>query len=226
MRNKECWYRNVCKLECTNCIRFIEISYLINNSGIPKNQQKPIALHPNGADLPEFRKLKKIKDNIVNFVERGKNLYISSKSSGTAKTSWSIKLTLKYFDSIWNGNGQRVRGLFIHTPTFLQQLKDFDNPLTTEYKELIKSCDLVVWDDIATSHMSNYEYTQLLIYIDHRILNGKSNIYTSNVTTLESLEEIVGSRLASRIFSTSKVIEFKAADGRGKFVSTDLEDNK
>ena len=74
--------------------------------------------------------------------------------------------------------------------------------------------------------MSNYEYTQLLIYIDHRILNGKSNIYTSNVTTLEDLEEIVGSRLASRIFSTSKVIEFKAADGRGKFVSTDLEDNK
>jgi hypothetical protein len=199
---------------------------LINNSGIPKNQQKPIALHPNGVDLPEFRKLKKIKDNIVNFVEQGKNLYISSKSSGTAKTSWSIKLMLKYFDSIWNGNGQRVRGLFIHTPTFLQQLKDFDNPLTTEYKELIKSCDLVVWDDIATSHMSNYEYTQLLIYIDHRILNGKSNIYTSNVTTLESLEEIVGSRLASRIFSTSKVIEFKAADGRGKFVSTDLEDNK
>jgi hypothetical protein len=199
---------------------------LINNSGIPKNQQKPIALHPNGVDLPEFRKLKKIKDNIVNFVEQGKNLYISSKSSGTAKTSWSIKLMLKYFDSIWNGNGQRVRGLFIHTPTFLQQLKDFDNPLTAEYKELIKSCDLVVWDDIATSHMSNYEYTQLLIYIDHRILNGKSNIYTSNVTTLESLEEIVGSRLASRIFSTSKVIEFKAADGRGKFVSTDLEDNK
>ena len=226
MRNKECWYRNVCKLECTNCIRFIEILYLINNSGIPKNQQKPIALHPNGVDLPEFRKLKKIKDNIVNFVEQGKNLYISSKSSGTAKTSWSIKLMLKYFDSIWNGNGQKVRGLFIHTPTFLQQLKDFDNPLTTEYKELIKSCDLVVWDDIATSHMSNYEYTQLLIYIDHRILNGKSNIYTSNVTTLESLEEIVGSRLASRIFSTSKVIEFKAADGRGKFVSTDLEDNK
>ena len=226
MRNKECWYRNVCKLECTNCIRFIEILYLINNSGIPKNQQKPIALHPNGVDLPEFRKLKKIKDNIVNFVKQGKNLYISSKSSGTAKTSWSIKLMLKYFDSIWNGNGQRVRGLFIHTPTFLQQLKDFDNPLTTEYKELIKSCDLVVWDDIATSHMSNYEYTQLLIYIDHRILNGKSNIYTSNVTTLESLEEIVGSRLASRIFSTSKVIEFKAADGRGKFVSTDLEDNK
>lgn len=226
MRNKECWYRNVCKLECTNCIRFIEILYLINNSGIPKNQQKPIALHPNGVDLPEFRKLKKIKDNIVNFVEQGKNLYISSKSSGTAKTSWSIKLMLKYFDSIWNGNGQRVRGLFIHTPTFLQQLKDFDNPLTAEYKELIKSCDLVVWDDIATSHMSNYEYTQLLIYIDHRILNGKSNIYTSNVTTLESLEEIVGSRLASRIFSTSKVIEFKAADGRGKFVSTDLEDNK
>jgi len=200
------------------------MSYLIDNSGIPKSHKKPLALHANETDRSEFKKLKKIKDNITAFVEQGKNLYISSKSSGTAKTSWSIKLMLKYFDSIWNGNGQQVRGLFIHTPTFLQQLKDFDNPLTSEYKELVKSCDLVVWDDIATSHMSNYEYTQLLIYIDHRILNGKSNIYTSNVTTLESLEEIIGSRLASRIFSTSKVIEFKAADGRGKFVSTDLED--
>lgn len=224
MRNKDCWYRSVCKLECTGCVRFIEMSYLIDNSGIPKSHKKPLALHANETDRSEFKKLKKIKDNITAFVEQGKNLYISSKSSGTAKTSWSIKLMLKYFDNIWNGNGQQVRGLFIHTPTFLQQLKDFDNPLTFEYKELVKSCDLVVWDDIATSHVSNYEYTQLLIYIDHRILNGKSNIYTSNVTTLESLEEIIGSRLASRIFSTSKVIEFKAADGRGKFVSTDLED--
>jgi DNA replication protein DnaC len=42
----------------------------------------------------------------------------------------------------------------------------------------------------------------------------KSNIFTSNITTLEELEEIFGSRLASRIYTASEIIELKGMDMR------------
>lgn len=218
-RNKECWYRNVCQNECSpSCVRFIEMKYLMDNSGIPPVQQIPKELIPSEDDRQTFEKLQKIKDNIVRWVNKGTHdVFICSKRAGTAKTSWAIKLMLKYFDEIWSGNGLTVRGLFVHVPTLLQKLKDFDNKPSSEYLDLIKTCDLVIWDDIATaSRLSEFDYTQLLILIDHRLLNDKRNIYTSNITSKEELEDAMGARLASRIYSSSKVYEFKGGkDGRG-----------
>lgn len=217
-KNKECWYKNVCQNECSpSCVRFIEMKYLMDNSGIPPVQQIPKELIPTEEDRPVFETLKKLKARIKSWVNSGRyDVFICSEKPGTAKTSWAIKLMLKYFDEIWSGNGLTVRGLFIHVPTLLQRLKDFNNRPSQEYIDLIKTCDLVIWDDIATaSHLSEFEYTQLLILIDHRLLNNKRNIYTSNITQQEELDEAVGARLASRIYNSSKIYKFKGKDGRG-----------
>lgn len=213
---ERCWYKNVCQLECsTSCIRYNEMKFLMDSSGIPEAQQLPKSLLAlNDDDRQTFRRLKEIKDNINQFVEEGKNLYICSDQPGTSKTSWMFKLILKYFDNIWSGNGFRVRGLFIHTPTFLQQLKNFDNPLSEEYKENIKNCDLVCWDDIAASKLTEYEYNQLLTFIDARMLNNKANIYTSNITSREMLETIIGGRLTSRVYNQSEILQITADDMR------------
>lgn len=217
-RKQDCWYKDVCNHTCSNsCIRYIEMKYLMDSSGIPKNLQIPRQLKAcTDNNHKAFTKLSSIKNNIVNFIQRGENLYICSEQTGTAKTSWAIKLMLKYFNDIWSGNGLTVRGLFIHTPTFLLRLKDFNNPLDLEYRENIKNCDLVIWDDIATSlKMSDYDFNQLLTYIDHRLLYNKSNIYTSNITTKAALSKAVGDRIASRIYESSNVIKFDGKDGRG-----------
>ena len=216
----DCWYKNVCTLQCTNsCIRYIEMNYLMEQAGIPKTQQTPKVLSPVCEnDYKAFDRLNTIKNNITKFVWRGKNLYINSEFTGNSKTSWALKLLMKYFDCIWSGNGLNVRGMFVHVPTLLQQLKDFDNPLGQEYIENIKNCDLVVWDDIAFgSKISNYDYNQLLILIDTRILNERSNIYTSNITSKEKLTEVTDPRLASRIYDTSEIITLYGKDGRGEF---------
>ena len=187
----------------------------MQNSGLPEAKQKPIELTPLTAnDKAMYTKLDNIRVNVVDFVEKGSNLYITSKSTGNGKTSWSIKILLKYFDSIWAGNGLRVRGLFIHVPSLLVQLKDFKNPVSEQYKKTIQECDLVVWDDIASTELSNYDYSQLLTYIDCRILAEKSNIFTGNITSEKELKTIVGERLSSRILHTSQVITLDGKDQR------------
>lgn len=214
--NENCWYKDVCLYKkCQGCIRFTEMNYLMQHSNIPKAKQRPIELTPTVTeDKKTFARLQNIKNNIVGIVDNGTNLYLTSKSTGNGKTSWSIKLMHKYFDSIWAGNGLRVRGLFIHVPTLLVQLKDFQNPVSSEFKKNIEQCDLVIWDDIASTELSNYDYSQLLVYVDSRILNEKSNIFTGNLPTKKELEKVLGDRLASRIFNTSEVIELKGKDMR------------
>ena len=81
--SKECWYSEVCsdyKEDCQKlCVRFHEMKFLMDNSNIPKNKQKPITLYPSECDYDAFKKLADIKDNIVDFVEDGRNLYICSR---------------------------------------------------------------------------------------------------------------------------------------------------
>ena len=213
----DCWYKNVCPEEScrVSCLRFNEMKFLMDSSGIPPAQQVPLTLRPwNDHDKNAFIRLAAIKNNIVEYVDAGNNLYICSENPGNGKTSWSLKLMLKFFDQIWNGNGFHVRGVFVHVPTFLTKLKNFNYPLSEEYKKNILDADLVIWDDIASTNLSNYDYSQLLIYIDNRLFNKKANIYTSNITDKNKLVSIMGDRLASRIYTNSEVIEFIGKDWR------------
>lgn len=214
MRKEDCWYKNVCTYDfCTNCIRYAEMKYLMDNSGIPKNRQYPQELVAD-VDLEPYTILADIKDDIVFFVENGQNVFICSRNTGNGKTSWAIKLMLRYFNEIWAGNGFRVRGLFVNVPTLLLQLKNFDNPLSDEYKKNLMEADLVVWDEIASSSISNYDYGNLLMFLDYRISAEKSNVFTSNAVSSAELEKNVGSKLASRIWNTSTIVEFKGKDRR------------
>ena len=74
--------------------------------------------------------------------------------------------------------------------------------------------DLVVWDDIATKSATVFEAEHLLSYIDTRINDNKSNIYTSNLDANE-IQEKLGPRLYSRIVNYSTEIELNGKDKRG-----------
>ena len=216
LRKEDCWYRDVCSYDqCVNCIRYSEMKYLMDNSGLPKKKQLPIQL--NGISDPKaFQVLADIKDDILNFVNNGESLYIFSEYTGNGKTSWAIKLLLKYFDTVWAGNGFRVRGYFQHVPTLFNTLKDFSKSHEV-LKNTLETVDLVVWDDIAATKLSDYDVQQLLIIIDRRVSEGLSNIYTGNLISQETLQKAVGDRLASRIWNMSTLIEFKGKDRRAEW---------
>lgn len=187
----------------------------MEHSGLPKAKQKPINLEPTTKhDIKQFDKLYQLKDNIYDFVANGNNLYITSEITGNGKTSWAIKLLHKYFEKVWEGNCLKVRGMFVHVPTFLLDVKNFKSPLNPEYIKYLKTCDLIVWDDIACEMLSNYDITQLTALIDGRILAEKSNIYTGNIVNEDDMKDILGDRLASRIYKASTVIELVGGDKR------------
>lgn len=213
---EDCWYRYVCTYDnCVNCIRYSEMKYLTENSGLPKKKQIPIQLD-GSCDVKAFQMLSEIKDDIVNFVDNGESLYIFSEYTGNGKTSWAVKLLLKYFDSIWAGNGFRVRGYFQHVPTLFNTLKDFSKSHEA-LKNTLETADIVVWDDIASTKLSDYDQQQLLILIDNRVSDGLANIYTGNLTSHEALTKAVGERLASRIWNMSTLVEFIGKDRRSEW---------
>ena len=216
-RNTNCWYVKSCKDDCDRCTTYVQMKWQMEHSGLPEAKQRPIKLYmtdDNAGDEKAYDRLTEIRKHIVPFVQKGKNLYICSNWTGNGKTSWAIKMLHTYFHYTAEGNYENLKGMFVSTTELLLQLKDFNNPLPKSYLENLKNVDLVIWDDIAVSGMSQYDFTQLYTIIDKRILAEKSNIFTSNQPTVEGFAKMMGNRLASRIYYTSEIVELKGKDMR------------
>jgi len=221
-RRELCWYIQVCNKARTDecypgCIRYMEMDYLMQTSGIPRNKQYAIKLTPSVEDVHSFEFLQSIKEDIVNFVRNGESLYLYSENFGNGKTSWALKLLQKYFDEVWCGNGFKSRGVFIHVPTFLTKIREGISKKDVEFEELkerLLYVDLVVWDDIAATRLTDFDHSNLLTYIDTRKLKGLSNIYTGNLNE-QQMVEALGNRLKSRVWNDSVIVQLLGEDRRG-----------
>lgn len=211
------WKNNECSVD-SFCPRKYKLDFLFEQSLLTQKQKEHVDLYldKSGIDKEAFVKLKNIESNIKKFVEEGKNLYIHSTITGNGKSQWSIRLLQAYFNKIWSSTDLECRGLFVHVPRYLLSIKDALNE-KNEYAEHIKKnileADLVVFDEIGTKSITVFESENLLNIISTRIDNGKSNVYTSNLTP-EELKEKLGDRLYSRIVNLSTDIEFFGQDKR------------
>lgn len=191
----------------------------INNSNIPKRYLQDISLRPVKEDVETFKELQDIKNNIVDFVNQGKNLFIYSSSVGNGKTTWSTKLLKEYIEqvsSIMFKNN--CPALFINVSNFLnkKKLAITNRELSPEVQDLeqkILSAKLVVFDDLGVKDVSSYELNSLYYWIDERTSNLRSCIYTSNLSP-QALSMILDSRIYSRVVNYSEVKEIKAGDFR------------
>lgn len=222
MRPEECWYLGVCPKSpdgCSNtCLRYSEMLSLVQQSNIPPSKWIPLKLRP-GKDRLAFIRLQEIKDDIENWTKKGGNLYIYSDTFGNGKTSWAIKLMLAYFNKIWAGNGFRRRGIFVSVPEFIDRNREIINNRDEEFvkiREDLLKCDLVVWDDISSIKLTDFNHAILFNYIDARMLANKANIFTGNVD-YEGMVKNLGGRLASRIWNGSEIVRFVDQDKRGVY---------
>lgn len=226
--SKYCYLRNRCKKlakdsscdkEDIYCIKLFKIDRLYDNSVLSYKQRLHIDLYPdtNGADNDNFSKLKDIEEHINQFVYNGKNLYIHSTITGNGKTSWAIRMIQAFIENNWiESDIDACRALFINVPRFLLELKD-NIGTKSEYIDYIKrhifEADLVVWDEIGVKALSEYDHENLLNLINTRLDMGRSNIYTSNLSS-NDLGNNIGLRLYSRIVKLSENIELVGADKR------------
>lgn len=220
MKLNDCWYKRICTEQCSeNCIRYKLMYSLFKQSNLPEAlwNYKELVCHEK--DLQVYKQLQAKSDAILNFIEEGNNLYIYSENCGNGKTTWAIRLMYSYFDKIWHKSCFDCKALFVSVPKFLYNCKRSISQDVKGFEELcnlINEVDLVIWDDIGEMKASDYEHQILFQYIDDRINSKKSNIYTSNKNK-EQLEDVLGVRLASRIYNCSECIEFLEEDKRGKY---------
>ena len=220
MNIQSCWYKRICTEQCSeNCIRYKLMYSLFKQSNLPEALwgYKELVCHE--IDLQVYKQLQAKSDSILNFIEAGNNLYIYSENCGNGKTTWAIRLMYSYFDKIWHKSCFDCKALFVSVPKFLYNCKRSISQDVKGFEELcnlISEVDLVIWDDIGEMKASDYEHQILFQYIDDRINSKKSNIYTSNKNKGQ-LEDVLGVRLASRIYNCSECIEFLEEDKRGKY---------
>ena len=218
--NNKCFLYSTCNhIDCDKfCVKQYKLNYLYDEALITDTQRKHIDLRidEDGTDEQEFETLFNISQNIKEFVNTGKNLYLFSSNAGNGKTSWSLRLAQSYIEKIWSKCSLSCHVLFISVPRLLLALKD-NIDTKSEYinhiKENITNCDLVIWDDIGTKQSTTFENENLLYMIDTRINNNKANIFTSNLNRNE-LHISLGDRLYSRIYNNSINIELKGKDKR------------
>jgi DNA replication protein DnaC len=216
-----CFLREVCNgKDCDKdfCLRKYKMDSLYSAALMTESQKKHITLRvdEDGTDLEQFKQLAAIEQDILSFINEGKNLYLHSANCGNGKSSWSLRLAEAYFNKIWVRTEVKCRVLFISVPRFLLALKDAissKNAYVDYIKDNVLEADLVIWDDIAAKMGSEFELTHLLNIIDNRLALGKSNIYTSNLNR-QQLYTALGERLTSRIANMSTDIELFGADKR------------
>lgn len=220
MDNK-CWLYNSCNhIDCNSfCLKRYKLNYLYEEALITEKQRMHTKLYLDkaGTDAHAFAILSNFQNNILDFVNNGTNLYIHSTNCGNGKTSWALRLAQTYLNKIWYNSNLECKVLFINVPRFLLALKDNiseKSDYVKHIKENVLKADLVIWDEIGSKGLTQFEHENILSYINARIDSNKSNIYTSNLTDTE-LHTAIGDRLASRICNQSINIEFFGGDMRG-----------
>lgn len=191
---------------------------LYNLSRIPERYRYTIALKPeNGEDLEAFTTLDNYKNDVLSMVDEGRGLYIWGKSTGNGKTSWACKIMSYFFRKIAFNTGLENEGLYIFLPTFLEDLRDnYDNkdPEFDEILRMIKTCRLLIIDDIGAERVTDWVRERMVSIINTRVSNNLTTIYTSNLSP-EELRGELGDRIASRVLGSSQVVEITSGDRRG-----------
>ena len=221
----ECYLSEKCKVfRCGSCqypnfcIKKFKVDKFFDLALVSEAQRKNVELYLDATnnDYNAFVKLSDIRSKILDFVNSGHNLYIYSSMTGNGKTSWALKMIQAYISKVWFEREVSCICLFVSVPRYLLSIKDAisnNNEYAKHIKENVLNADLVVWDDIATKGMTEFETENVLSIIDARINMGKSNIFTSNISK-EELSLYVGDRLGSRIVGTSEPIQFFGQDKR------------
>lgn len=217
---KKCWAERYCKRKpdgCKiHCSGYLALKNLYGKSNMPKMYQYQGALKVEDADKLSYKKVKEYVANIEENVSKGNGLYLYGRNTGTGKTSIATRILGEYFRKKAFTSNLRCIGVFIECSKFLEDYRSTYTEPSDEFSVLLRnvmSADIVVFDDIGVEKVSEWVINRMYDIINHRVANGLVNIFTSN-KKINEIEDTLGSRVASRIYSNNEFIEFKGSDKR------------
>lgn len=215
--NDKCILHDICNGSGSDachdlCRPFSRLDYMlrVDKSGIPESMQKRIQLNLSGLSDDDKFAITHVLRNTKDMVDKGKCLYLYG-STGTGKTSLAVKIALNYLiDVAYSNDNIDNVCKFVIVSEFVDHIQRNRFESDTDIIDNINDCKLLVLDDIFS-----YEYKQgaseiLDRTIRHRVHNGLSTIYTSNVPC----SDIQSGRLSSLIQSSCYPIFVKGIDHR------------
>ena len=195
-----------------------KLNNLFELSGLPKKYFEPQHLVKREVDAECWDWLEDVRNNIVEEVQRGLNIVITSTIVGNGKTSWAVRLLQRYLAETALDGRMVEKGMFVVSAQLLTEFGDYNYFQTMkeflERFEKLKTCDLLVIDEIGGGSLTKASYPYLYDLVNYRVDNNLSTIYTTNYTD-EEIIDLLGQRLYSRIYDTSVVLEFEASNVRG-----------
>jgi len=124
-------------------------------------------------------------------------------NTGCGKTHLAIGMLAEFLK-------QNTEAMFIPVPELLLRIRSsFGERSTQTEEELIEQYTayaLLVLDDLGAEKTTDYSITTLHLIIDRRYRYGRKTIVTTNFMDLETVEQTLGARIASRL-SDSKIIK-------------------
>ena len=195
-----------------------KLNELFEKSGLPKKYFEPQVLVEREADKECWEWLEDVRANIVEEVRNGLSIVIASTTVGNGKTSWAVRLLQRYLAETALDGRIVEKGMFVVSAQLLTEFGDYNYFQTMqeflERFERLKTCELLVIDEIGGGSLNRASYPYLYDLVNYRVDNNLSTIYTTNYTDDEIIE-LLGQRLYSRIYDTSVVLEFEASNVRG-----------
>lgn len=200
--------------------------HLLVRANVPEYRWVEEKLRVEECDVASYERLSNIRENLQELINEPKNnILIYGHNLGNGKTSWAYKFILTQVENNWKRiyaeefeitDKQFDIALFIRTVPFILDIKQFgNNKQAEELYFRAKKTELLVLDDIAAVNMSQYDYNILYSIVEDRLAKHIPTIFTTNCTSVKEMNNIFGSRLAERIWDTSKLIELKGKGMRG-----------
>lgn len=205
---------NICNKKCGWWTLF---NYATYTGNIPNRYTQPFKLGYNLDDKEAYIRLNNIKTDIVSWVNGGNNLVIKSVGCGNGKTSWACKMACSYIDKVMWKKQYTPLVLFISVPDIIYSRKQSfggDENGVDELVAKIEKVDLVIWDDLGTTTMSQFDMEFIFVLLDRRVRGGKANIITTNVANEQKMIDNVGHRIFSRLCDDAEMITFIGMDRR------------
>lgn len=195
-----------------------KLNDLFERSGLPQKYFEPQVLVERKADKECWEWLEAVRANIVEEVRNGLSIVIASNTVGNGKTSWAVRLLQRYLAETALDGRIVEKGMFVVSAQLLTEFGDYNYFQTMqeflERFERLKTCELLVIDEIGGGSLTKASYPYLYDLVNYRVDNNLSTVYTTNYTDDEIIE-LLGQRLYSRIYDTSVVLDFQASNVRG-----------
>lgn len=195
-----------------------KVRQLLAESGLPKKYFEPQKLVPRNMDHEAWKWLEDYRSNVVENVQKGLNIVITSPIVGNGKTSWAIRLLQRYIAETALDGRLVTKGVFCVSSSMLEIFGDFGYFETSveffDYLNRLKNCELLVIDEIGSGRLTQVSYNHFYDLVNYRVDNNLATIYTTNYNDAQ-IKDVLGERLYSRIYDMATVIEFGASNVRG-----------